>query len=49
MSRRLRISIGQHSDKGVKAANQDFHGAMIPDEPTLTLKGIAVIKSVYRP
>ncbi len=42
MSRRLRISIGQHSDKGVKAANQDFHGAMIPDEPTLTLKGIAI-------
>ncbi len=42
MSRRLRISIGQHSDRGVKDTNQDFHGAMIPDEPTLTLKGIAI-------
>lgn len=42
MSSRLRVSIGQHSDKGVKEANQDFHGAMIPEEPALTLKGIAI-------
>jgi len=42
MPHRLRISIGQYSDKGVKEANQDFHGAMIPVEPTLTLKGIAI-------
>jgi len=38
----LRISIGQHSDKGRKAANQDFHGAIVPGEPQLSLKGAAV-------
>ena len=39
----LKISIGQHSDKGRKETNQDFHGAMIPDEPLLSLKGIAIV------
>jgi serine/threonine protein phosphatase PrpC len=43
MSRELMISIGQHSDKGRKPVNQDFHGALIPDEPLLGLKGIAVV------
>lgn len=38
----LRISIGQHSDKGRKATNQDFHGAIVPNEPQLSLKGAAV-------
>lgn len=38
----LRISIGQHSDKGRKAANQDFHGAVVPNEPQLSLKGVAI-------
>lgn len=38
----LQLSIGQHSDKGRKEANQDFHGAMIPAEPVLGLKGVAV-------
>lgn len=42
MARKLTISVGQHSDKGRKQANQDFHGALIPDEPLLGLKGIAV-------
>jgi serine/threonine protein phosphatase PrpC len=42
MSRKLTISVGQHSDKGRKATNQDFHGALIPDEPLLSLKGIAI-------
>jgi serine/threonine protein phosphatase PrpC len=42
MRRRLTISIGQHSDKGRKETNQDFHGALIPEEPLLGLKGIAV-------
>ncbi len=42
MSRELRISIGQHSDRGRKPVNQDFHGALIPAEPLLSLKGIAV-------
>jgi serine/threonine protein phosphatase PrpC len=42
MSRQLAISIGQYSDAGRKEANQDFHGALIPAEPLLTRKGIAV-------
>lgn len=43
MPSQLAISIGQHSDKGRKEVNQDFHGALIPDEPLLSLKGIAVV------
>src|SRR6266852_1253801 len=43
MSRELKISVGQHSDKGRKAANQDFHGVLIPTEPLLGLKGIAIV------
>jgi serine/threonine protein phosphatase PrpC/predicted Ser/Thr protein kinase len=43
MPRELQISIGQHSDKGRKPTNQDFHGAVIPSEPLLSLKGIAVV------
>jgi serine/threonine protein phosphatase PrpC len=43
MPAKLAISIGQHSDKGRKEVNQDFHGALIPDEPLLGLKGIAVV------
>jgi serine/threonine protein phosphatase PrpC len=43
MPGRLAVSIGQHSDKGRKEVNQDFHGALIPDEPLLSLKGIAVV------
>jgi serine/threonine protein phosphatase PrpC len=43
MSRNLQISVGAHSDKGRKAANQDFHGILIPEEPLLGLKGIAVV------
>jgi serine/threonine protein kinase/serine/threonine protein phosphatase PrpC len=39
----LQISIGQHSDKGRKQTNQDFHGALIPSEPLLSLKGIAIV------
>src|SRR5215475_5644140 len=43
MASQLAISIGQHSDKGRKETNQDFHGALIPNEPLLGLKGIAVV------
>ena len=43
MPRELKISVGQHSDKGRKPANQDFHGVLIPDEPLLSLKGIAIV------
>ena len=40
--RELGLSIGQHSDKGRKESNQDFHGALIPEQPALGLKGIAI-------
>ena len=43
MPRELKISVGQHSDKGRKETNQDFHGVLIPDEPLLSLKGIAIV------
>jgi len=43
MPAELRISLGQCSDKGRKPANQDFHGALIPNEPLLSLKGIAIV------
>jgi len=42
MPTELGISIGQHSEKGRKESNQDFHGAMIPRQPLLGSKGIAV-------
>ena len=38
----LRVSIGQHSDKGRKPTQQDFHGARVPLEPLAALKGICV-------
>ncbi|MDA9509635.1 protein kinase [Bradyrhizobium sp. CCBAU 11386] len=43
MTRGLLISIGQHSDRGRKPVNQDFHGVLIPEEPLLSLKGIAAV------
>src|SRR3954449_11830306 len=39
----LQISIGQCSEKGRKDVNQDFHGVLIPGEPLLSTKGIAVV------
>lgn len=42
MPNQLKISVGQHSDKGRKETNQDFHGAYIPEEPQLSSKGIAI-------
>src|SRR6267143_136375 len=42
MTSQLKISIGQHSDKGRKEVNQDFHGVSIPKEPQLSSKGIAI-------
>jgi serine/threonine protein phosphatase PrpC len=38
----VKISVGQHSDKGRKEVNQDFYGVLVPDEPLLTAKGIAI-------
>lgn len=43
MTRELKISVGQHSDKGRKETNQDFHGVLIPAEPLLSLKGVAIV------
>ena len=42
MANALRVSVGQHSDKGRKPVNQDFHGAAAPGEPLLGSKGVAV-------
>jgi len=42
MSSHLKISVGQQTDKGRKEINQDFHGVLIPKEPLLTSKGIAI-------
>jgi serine/threonine protein phosphatase PrpC/predicted Ser/Thr protein kinase len=38
----LRVSLGQHSDKGRKEINQDFHGACVPEDAQLSAKGIAL-------
>jgi len=38
----LAISIGQYSDKGRKDANQDFHGAALPQAQGRSAKGVAV-------
>ena len=42
MPNQLKISIGQHTDKGRKKTNQDFHGVCIPEEPLLSSKGVAI-------
>ncbi len=42
MSNQLQITVGQHSDKGRKEINQDFHGICIPNDPLLSSKGIAI-------
>ena len=42
MSTQLQVAVGQCSDKGRKDVNQDFHGACIPEEPSLSSKGIAI-------
>jgi len=41
MSTRLKVSLGQSSDKGVKSLNEDFYGAYLPDDSMLDSKGIA--------
>jgi serine/threonine protein phosphatase PrpC len=38
----LRVSVGQHSDRGRKAVNQDFYGWRAPEEPQLSSKGVAI-------
>jgi serine/threonine protein phosphatase PrpC len=39
----LKISVGQHSDRGVKEVNQDFHAVCIPEEPKLSSKGVVIV------
>jgi len=39
---RLRVRVGQHSDRGRKSVNQDFYGFRVPAEPELSSKGIAI-------
>ncbi|SDM87122.1 Serine/threonine protein kinase [Methylobacterium phyllostachyos] len=41
-ARALTVTIGQHSAAGRKAENQDFHGSLVPGQPALGFKGIAV-------
>lgn len=38
----LAVSVGQHSERGRKEDNQDFHGVYIPEEPQLSSKGVAI-------
>ena len=42
MSTHLTLSVGQHSDKGRKEINQDFHGLCVPPPSQLAAKGIAM-------
>lgn len=39
----LQIQLGQATDTGPKPVNEDFYGAIIPNEPNLSHKGIAVV------
>lgn len=39
---RLAVTVGCFSTAGSKPANQDFHGALIPDPPLLVTKGVAL-------
>ena len=41
MTPTLSITVGQHTDAGLKSVNQDCHGVHIPGEPLLSNKGIA--------
>lgn len=42
MTTKLSITLGQHSEQGLKDENQDFYGALTPEEPGLSNKGIAI-------
>lgn len=42
MTASLKISVGQHSDRGLKAVNQDFHGVASPTGAQRVSKGVAV-------
>ncbi len=42
MSKALRVTVGQCSDPGIKAVNQDFHACVHPDGALLGSKGVAI-------
>lgn len=42
MNKQLKVTAGQHSDKGRKPLNQDFHGLCLPQGAQREMKGIAV-------
>ncbi|GFM27416.1 bifunctional protein-serine/threonine kinase/phosphatase [Novosphingobium sp. PY1] len=42
MRNQLAVTIGQYSTAGTKEANQDFHGALVPDGEELWTKGVAL-------
>ena len=42
MSTQLKVSIGQHSDKGLKPENQDFLAFKIPSGSSLDIKGVVL-------
>jgi serine/threonine protein phosphatase PrpC len=42
MASKLKVNVGQFTDKGNKPANQDYCGVKIPDENLCTAKGIAI-------
>ncbi len=42
MPKVLSVTVGQYSDRGRKESNQDFHGVCLPQEPQLSLKGVAI-------
>ncbi len=37
------ISVGQYSDRGAKAENQDSYGVLVPDSPAIDYKGIVAV------
>ena len=43
MKQQLSISIGQSSDKGVKAQNEDSYGVLVPEDQQLESKGLSAV------
>jgi serine/threonine protein phosphatase PrpC/aminoglycoside phosphotransferase len=43
MSKQLTLSVGQHTDRGRKPANQDCHGVVLAREPQRSSKGVALV------
>lgn len=42
MKNKLQVSVGEYTNKGSKEINQDFHDILIPKEPLITTKGVAM-------